>query len=321
MADDKSLRLWVEDQLYALLGDTHASCPATFSGRPAGHTPSPLAVPALAGFAERALVDFCISLAKKTPNVAKLADTLQAQGLPPSSDTRRFAGDLLSRLPRAGAAGSVSAYKAAERAAAETARKNQSYALLVDDDDDEEQPAAAPEPADGKKKSHRRSRRDSVAGDADDDTVVKRASRKRAWEEDEEEDAAAAEARRQAEARERDRAEKEEFEQRLRERDEAKTRKLAERHVPKEVLEDLERRKKAEAAEDRAGVISDMRKFSRQEYLKKREEAKLEELKEALEDEKYLFAGQRLTEKEARDLAYKEEVYRLAVERKKQLGE
>jgi hypothetical protein len=28
---------------------------------------------------------------------------------------------------------------------------------------------------------------------------------------------------------------------------------------------------------------------SRQEYLKKREEAKLEELKEALEDEKYLF--------------------------------
>lgn len=29
--------------------------------------------------------------------------------------------------------------------------------------------------------------------------------------------------------------------------------------------------------------------ISRQEYLKKREEAKLEELKEALEDEKYLF--------------------------------
>lgn len=29
--------------------------------------------------------------------------------------------------------------------------------------------------------------------------------------------------------------------------------------------------------------------MSRQEYLKKREEAKLEELKEALEDEKYLF--------------------------------
>lgn len=31
------------------------------------------------------------------------------------------------------------------------------------------------------------------------------------------------------------------------------------------------------------------RDISRQEYLKKREEAKLEELKEALEDEKYLF--------------------------------
>ena len=31
------------------------------------------------------------------------------------------------------------------------------------------------------------------------------------------------------------------------------------------------------------------RDVSRQEYLRKREEAKLEELKEALEDEKYLF--------------------------------
>lgn len=35
------------------------------------------------------------------------------------------------------------------------------------------------------------------------------------------------------------------------------------------------------------------RDISRQEYLKKREEAKLEELKEALEDEKYLFQASR----------------------------
>lgn len=61
--------------------------------------------------------------------------------------------------------------------------------------------------------------------------------------------------------------------------------------------------------------------MSRQEYLKKREEAKLQELKDALEDEKFLFQGKKMTEKERRDLAYKEEVYRLAVERKKQLGE
>lgn len=36
-------------------------------------------------------------------------------------------------------------------------------------------------------------------------------------------------------------------------------------------------------------VLPYRRDVSRQEYLKKREEAKLDELKEALEDEKYLF--------------------------------
>lgn len=39
----------------------------------------------------------------------------------------------------------------------------------------------------------------------------------------------------------------------------AKTRKLAERRIPKEELEDLERRRRAEEAEDRKGMVSTMR--------------------------------------------------------------
>ncbi len=39
----------------------------------------------------------------------------------------------------------------------------------------------------------------------------------------------------------------------------AKTRKLAERRIPKEELEDMERRRKAEEAEDRRGMVATMR--------------------------------------------------------------
>lgn len=158
-------------------------------------------------------------------------------------------------------------------------------------------------------------------GGEDDEAVVKKKTKKRAWEEEDEDDPVAAAEQRKVEERERDRQEKEEFEQRLKERDEAKTRKLAEARIPKAELEELERRRKAEEADDRKGMVKTMRDISRQEYLKKREEGKLEELKEALEDEKYLFQGVKLTEKERRDLEYKEQVYRLAVERKKQLDE
>jgi pre-mRNA-splicing factor ATP-dependent RNA helicase DHX16 len=342
-SEDKALRLWVEDQLYALLGESYTGerrCLYRWSCSAAGLAPAarrPAAAPPppppkqndcrRAGFAERALVDYCISLSKKTPNAARLATTLEAQGLPPSPETRRFAADLLARLPRAGAA--PSAYKQQERAAAEAARKNAAYGLLPDEEDEEPPaaaapaaaPATAPAPPPGGKKSHRRGRRDADAGDSsggeDGGGGVRRESRKRAWQEDE-----ADAARRAEEAeRERDAAERAEFEARLKERDDAKTRKLAERRVPRGELEELARRRAAEEADDRAGVVGDLRKVSRQEYLRKREEAKLEELKEALEDEKYLFAGQRMTAKEARELAYKEEVYRLAAERKAQLAE
>eukprot|EP00887_Chlorella_sp_A99_P005068 scaffold36.g5068.t1 len=321
---DKALRGWVEDQLYALLG-----------------------------LSERALAEYCISLAKRAKDASSLAATLEGQASGRDGVTRQFAAELLARAPRGGGGGGAAAAAAAQRerdaVAAAMARKSQQYALLPDEEDEAPRPKAAQQPAPppppppaeagaggrGKGKSLRPSgrRRGEEEGGGEDDTVVRRKSRKRAWEEDEEaEDAEAAEARRREAARELDRQEKEEFEQRLREKDEAmppppappsqaRTRKLAERKVGKAELAEMERRRAAEEAEDRAATMRLMRDVSRQEYLKKREDAKLEELKEALEDEKYLFQGVKLSERERRELAYKEEVYRLAAERKKQLEE
>ena len=49
---------------------------------------------------------------------------------------------------------------------------------------------------------------------------------------------------------------------------------------------------------ERNEMVPELRKFSRQEYLKKREVSKLEELKGMIEDEEYLFADTELTEQE-----------------------
>jgi pre-mRNA-splicing factor ATP-dependent RNA helicase DHX16 len=152
---------------------------------------------------------------------------------------------------------------------------------------------------------------------------VKRKSRKRAWQEEEEDldDEDAKATRRAAEERQRDLEEKAEFERRLKERDDAKTKKLAERKVSKTELEEISRRRKAEEAENRNAVINDLRKFSRQEYLKKREEAKVEDLEAEIEEEERLFAGTALTKKEQADLDYKKEILRLAKEKKRHLDE
>eukprot|EP00775_Hariotina_reticulata_P008556 gene8556-8738_t len=107
---------------------------------------------------------------------------------------------------------------------------------------------------------------------------------------------------------------------RLRERDEARTAKVG---GWQEGDKDKKRRAAGEALEggeaDRSDLIPMLRDVSRQEYLKKREDAKLQELKDELEDAKYLFEGVELTAREKADLAYKQRVYDLAVERKKAL--
>ena len=55
------------------------------------------------------------------------------------------------------------------------------------------------------------------------------------------------------------------------------------------LMQEMERRKYDTEAE-RDMLVPALRDVSRQEYLKKREEGKLEELRQALEDEEALFA-------------------------------
>lgn len=345
--DDKKLKLWVEDNLHSLIGTfftpNYPTLPTPITLPSSSHRPSSNPPPLHStGFAERALVDYCIALAKKASSVSTLSSQLVSQGLPASAATQQFAQGLLSRLSSSAGGGdgttnaisSKEARKAQERAAAALAKQSTAYSFLPEEEggeDDHKKGNSASKTEDKERrrreKNDKKKIRSSKIGgrDSDDDdgdhSVVKRGgARKRGWEEEEEDGGVNAEKRKEKD-RQQDLAEKQEFEQRLKDRDEAKTRKLAEQKVGKAELAEIERRRRAEEAGDRRDTVNELRKISRQEYLKKREEAKLEELKEELEDEKYLFQGVKLTEKEQKELAYKEQVYKLAAERKKQLDE
>lgn len=86
---------------------------------------------------------------------------------------------------------------------------------------------------------------------------------------------------------------------------------MAEPKLTRKEEEEATRRSDALERDD----IGPLRKISRQEYLKKREQKKLEELRDDIEDEQYLFEGVKLTEAEERELRYKKEIYELVKKR------
>jgi hypothetical protein len=59
------------------------------------------------------------------------------------------------------------------------------------------------------------------------------------------------------------------------------------------------------------------REESRQDYLKKRKQQKLDELRDELVDEEYLFGGQKLTAREEAEFRYKKKVHELATKGEK----
>lgn len=63
--------------------------------------------------------------------------------------------------------------------------------------------------------------------------------------------------------------------------------------------------------------LPELRKQSRWDYLKKREEEKLEDLEAEIKDDEYLFSTEELTEREKRELDYKRNLRDLAKEYKK----
>ena len=114
----------------------------------------------------------------------------------------------------------------------------------------------------------------------------------------------------------RDQQEKREFEERLRMKDDEKTKKYDNDRGKSNKNNAADNKEEVDDDEEEVerGLVPDLRKVSRQEYLKKRELQKLEELKEQIADDEkiYEYSGRPLTEKQKKDLEYKKKTLALA---------
>ncbi|XP_060204988.1 pre-mRNA-splicing factor ATP-dependent RNA helicase DEAH1-like isoform X1 [Lycium barbarum] len=285
------LRTWVSDKLMSLLG-----------------------------YSQSTVVSYVLNLAKKASSAANLTTQLvDDMGMSSSNETRVFAQEIFSRVERKTTGPNL--YLQQEREAAMLARKQKTYTLLEADDDDENiggveinSVPSQTRKEDSRKKKFRR--RVETHGDEDDEVVRdeedERRVRRRTSQDQGDSDNSESE-----EEILRDQREREELEQHLRERDAAGTRKLAEPKLSRKEEEEAIRRSDALERDD----IGSLRKVSRQEYLKKREQKKLEELRDDLEDEQYLFEGVKLTEAEQRELRYKKEIYELVKKQTEDTGD
>lgn len=101
--------------------------------------------------------------------------------------------------------------------------------------------------------------------------------------------------------REEDIRERDAYAKRLREREEEQTKKKIKTEPPTKTTERSQ------------SSIEELRKTSRRDYLDKRKDAKVEELKAEIRDYEYLFKDVKLSEREKRELEHKKKTLQLAL--------
>ncbi|KAK3121479.1 hypothetical protein QOZ80_8BG0654080 [Eleusine coracana subsp. coracana] len=283
MASDGQLKEWVSDKLMTLLG-----------------------------YSKSVVVQYVIRLAKECSSTGDLVGKLVEFGFTSSAETLSFAADIYSKVPRR--ASGINNYQKQEREAAQLVRKQSTYKLLADDDDndaDNQTSTSRQSTANQSSKSRKHFRKkaeDQDAGDDDNDEKMAKDSGRnvpRRTEEEDEEDGQASSDDEQE--RIRDQQERAQLERNMKERDAANTRKLMERQLSKEEQEELNIRSQAMEKND----TSDLRKYSRQAYLQKRRDKKIEEIRDEILDHEYIFQDVKLTEAEEKEFRYKKKIYDL----------
>eukprot|EP00842_Homolaphlyctis_polyrhiza_P002179 jgi/Hompol1/2962/HPOL_003083-RA len=245
---------------------------------------------------------------------------------------------------------SGSSASASASASAALIAKNRQFTLLLDDDDDNASKADGDDKqasADSKKRN-KRSRKDKQLrsrdkdsaewdreqNDSDDnaaaDSTLTRSTKRRASsthrddDQDDDDDADRSPANKSRQEsdhseesdRERDLRERDEFANRLKERDKDKTKKMIEDRTNKVADEEAQRRLRLAAdKEARAREMPNLRNKSRRAYLEKREIQQLELMKARIRDEEFLFHGEKMTKKEQRELRLNKEIVKIVEER------
>ncbi|VDL75250.1 unnamed protein product [Nippostrongylus brasiliensis] len=246
----------------------------------------------IVGISDRTICQYVLALARRSQStddfIGKLKDS---DALEINDAVRRFASQLMSKLPRA--APKVAARKgpsAAELRERELTRLSNSMKVIDD------------EPPPMRKSSHRRKRRESSSDDeapqSSKTTEIKQEKRKDASSDS---DFEAIEGELDRDIKERD-----ELAARIRQREKEKTRNV------------LEQKRKIPDNKDKDSLTIDkLREESRMQYLAKRKDDKLDELRKVVEDDEVLFANEDLTERERKDMEYRKKVLEYAEQHEK----
>jgi pre-mRNA-splicing factor ATP-dependent RNA helicase DHX16 len=250
------------------------------------------------GFAEKNLTGYVVSLAKKSKSESELLSNLAALDVPTNARTKRFAQELMARSGASGggtgraAHAAPSASQRREQESRALAAKNDTFTMLKEPELDLAALKAA-------KKVQRKLRKRSAREDDDDDDAP---APKRTETEDE----------RKIRLMDEDQAEMQAFSGRLKDRDDAKTKKsMLDEDKTGERLKELAQLKQ----DEREDHLKSLRVRSREDYLVKRTSQKLVELEADLKDEVYLYDGVKLTKKERIEKEMKQELLKLAMEK------
>ena len=269
------------------------------------------------GYSEGHIADFVVSLSRSVKSPAALLAKLQDADVPSNEATRRFANELFSRVPRTSEGKRnvpTSTVKEQQKESVSLLRKNEQYGMVSDGEDDGEdeitvavQKALQEKERERQREQKKRSRDDasskSLSSAMGSSTAAAAPSSSVGLTEDEQ--------------RETDLRERDEFAERLRQRDLERTRKAAgaEGAALAARQAEAERLLTAKTAEEKAAALEEARKVSRRVYLAQREKKMLDAARDDLRDEEFLFGDVELTEKEKREMAYKKTVYELADKR------
>lgn len=264
----------------------------------------------------KTVAEFVVGAAKRAKSTDGLLRSFGDLDIELNTATRGFAAELMARMPRAAPSAAKTAARAKEQQQQNFARKQTKY-KMVELEAEAAQPARVKVSAAEKKekrKRHTRKRDDASATDDGDDgggsAVVAPAPRKRRKDGEDDGDDAEAEMARAEDARLADLKDRDEFAERLKNKDKDRTKKIG--GVTRARLDEIKKRQELANA-DRKKLVPMLREQARQEYLKDRQATKVDALEEDIADEEFIFAGE-LTEAERVQLEKKKELLRLARE-------
>ncbi|PIO75689.1 hypothetical protein TELCIR_02247 [Teladorsagia circumcincta] len=248
---------------------------------------------AIVGISDRTICQYVLALARRSNStedfIGKLKDN---DALEINDSVRRFASQLMNKLPKAAPKTTTrKGPSAAELRERELMRLSNTMTILEDE-----------EPVYTRKSTHQRKRRESSSDDEAPQSSKKMESKQdKRKEASSDSDFEAIEGELDRDIKERD-----ELAARIRKREKEKTRNVLE-----------QKRKIPDNKDKESYTIDKLREESRRQYLAKRKDDKLDELRKVVQDDEMLFANEDLTERERKDMEYRKKVLEYAEQHEK----